>query len=376
MNKNSGESSGADRISSLPRDLLQKILGCLPLHDAVRTSVLSTKWRYKWVVRSELVFDYNINKEILLKTSIYKVLLMHQGEVRKFSLLVPSSNLFSDIDTWILFLSSKNVQELSLAFLTCCRLPSHLFKFQDLKHLELDSCEFNPPPNFKGFRSLVTLNFQFVTFEPMSFQVLLSSSPLLENVSMVCCSEFDSFIIEAPNLKIFKFSSTANSLCFRRTPLLEEIVLGMPFNMSESFTVPEPQLTLHNIKILNFKNLIFSEVEWVAYVLDLINHSPNIERLLITSYAYTSCACTHPLRSQEMTMTHSAMKRLKSVDMTLMWVNKTEMEFLKHVLAYATALEKIYIATSAEIRHRGMKMMEEMKRFPRASPNVEFIYHS
>ncbi|WMV43094.1 hypothetical protein MTR67_036479 [Solanum verrucosum] len=212
MNKKSGESSGADRISSLPRDILQKILGCLPLHDAVRTSVLSTKW-----------------------------------------------------------------------------------------------------------------------------------------------SEFDSFIIEAPNLRIFKFSSTANSLCFRRIPLLEEIVLGMPFNKSESFTVPEPQLTLDNIKILNFKNLIFSQ-----------------------SYAFTSCACacTRPMQSQEMTMTHSAMKQLKSVDMTLMWVNKTEMEFLKHVLAYATALEKIYIATSAEIRHRGMKMMEEMKRFPRASPNVEFIYHS
>ncbi|KAH0645531.1 hypothetical protein KY290_034319 [Solanum tuberosum] len=73
-----------------------------------------------------------------------------------------------------------------------------------------------------------------------------------------------------------------------------------------------------------------------------------------------------------MTMTHSAMKWLKSVDMTLMyWVNKTETEFLKHVLAYATALEKIYIATSADIRHRGMQMMEEMKQFPRASPNMD-----
>ncbi|KAG5592235.1 hypothetical protein H5410_042749 [Solanum commersonii] len=239
MNMSSGGSSGADRISSLPCDLLQKILGWLSLDDAVRTSVLSTKWRYKWVVRSELVFQYNINKELLLKTSIYKVLLMHQGEVHKFSLLYPSSNLFSDIDTWILFLSNKNVQELSLAFLTCFRLPSHLFKFQDLKHLELNSCKFHPPPNFKGFRSLVTFNFQVVTFEPMSFQVLLSSSPLLEHVLMVCCSEFYSFIIEAPNLKIFEFSGRANSLCFRRTPLLEEIVLGMPFNMLEVIIIIE-----------------------------------------------------------------------------------------------------------------------------------------
>lgn len=79
-----------------------------------------------------LVFDYNINKE-LLKTSIYKVLLMHQGVVRKFSLLYPSSNRFSNIETWIVFLSNKNVQELSLAFLICFRLPSHLFKFSGSK---------------------------------------------------------------------------------------------------------------------------------------------------------------------------------------------------------------------------------------------------
>uniref|UniRef100_M1BA53 F-box domain-containing protein n=1 Tax=Solanum tuberosum TaxID=4113 RepID=M1BA53_SOLTU len=46
MNMRSGGSSGADRISSLPCDLLQKILGCLSLDDAVRTSVLSTKWSY------------------------------------------------------------------------------------------------------------------------------------------------------------------------------------------------------------------------------------------------------------------------------------------------------------------------------------------
>ncbi|KAG5580621.1 hypothetical protein H5410_051248, partial [Solanum commersonii] len=190
--KRGERSGGADRTSSLPCDLLQKILGCLPLHDAVRKSVLSTKWRYKWVVRSEVVFNYKSNKKLLLKTSIYKVLLMHQGELCKFSLL-----------------------ELSLSLLRCFRLPSNQFKFQDLKHLELNSCEFYPPPSFKGFHSLVTLNFQFVTFKPIPFQVLLPSSPLLERISMVCYSEFDSFIIEASNLKIFEFSSTTNSLCVR-----------------------------------------------------------------------------------------------------------------------------------------------------------------
>ncbi|XP_069144302.1 uncharacterized protein [Solanum lycopersicum] len=89
------------------------------------------------------------------------------------------------------------------------------------------------------------------------------------------------------------YSGRANSLCFRRTPLLEEVALGMPFNMLESFTVPEPQLTLDNIKILNFKNLIFAKVDWVTYVLDLISRFPNIERLLITSDALETCECMY-----------------------------------------------------------------------------------
>ncbi|KAG5580622.1 hypothetical protein H5410_051249 [Solanum commersonii] len=185
-----------------------------------------------------------------------------------------------------------------LPFVDAFTFSSNLFKSQDLKHLELNSCEFHPPPKFKGFHSLVTLNFQIVTFKPMPFQVLLSSSQLLERVSMVCYSEFDSFIIEAPNLKIFELSSTTNSRCIRRTPLLEEIVLGMSFNMSE----------------------------------------------VITFIGFTR-----------------AIKWLKSMDMNLTRVNKTKMEFLKHVLTYATALEKTYVATSTEIRHRGMKMMEKMK---------------
>ncbi|KAG5580626.1 hypothetical protein H5410_051253, partial [Solanum commersonii] len=167
-----------------------------------------------------------------------------------------------------------------LAFPKCFCLPSHLFKFHDLKHLELNSCKFHPPLNFKD-----------------------------------------------------------------------------------------------HIKILNFKNFMFSEVEWVAYVIDLINRCPKIKRLLITirlifhlltSYAFELCVCarTHLLQSQEMRMTHSAMKRLKRVDVTLMWANKTEMEFLKHVLEFATALEKIYIATFAEIHNRGMKNDGEDEAIP------------
>ncbi|PHT93209.1 hypothetical protein T459_01091 [Capsicum annuum] len=46
-----------DTISNLPCNVLDGILGCLPLKDAVRTSILSKDWRYKWVTRAEIDFS-------------------------------------------------------------------------------------------------------------------------------------------------------------------------------------------------------------------------------------------------------------------------------------------------------------------------------
>lgn len=43
-----------DRISNLPNDVTEKILSRLPLREAVRTIVLSSKWRYKWDMYFEI----------------------------------------------------------------------------------------------------------------------------------------------------------------------------------------------------------------------------------------------------------------------------------------------------------------------------------
>ena len=39
---------GEDRISALPDGVLQHVLGFLPAHDAVQTSVLAGRWRHAW----------------------------------------------------------------------------------------------------------------------------------------------------------------------------------------------------------------------------------------------------------------------------------------------------------------------------------------
>ena len=46
----------SDIISNLPRKITDEILVRLPIREAVRTCVLSTKWRNKWTTIPELVF--------------------------------------------------------------------------------------------------------------------------------------------------------------------------------------------------------------------------------------------------------------------------------------------------------------------------------
>ncbi|XP_055820819.1 F-box/FBD/LRR-repeat protein At1g13570-like isoform X2 [Solanum dulcamara] len=367
----------ADRISSLPYNVLEQILRPLPLRDVIRTSILSREWRYKWVeVCSELVFDANVDNR-LLKTIIYQVLLIHQGPLRKFSLLARNSGLFPDIAHWILFLSKKNVQE----FLLRCpcdsnfHLPSHLFKFHDLRKLELGGCKFYPPPDFKAFTNLVTLNLRYVTFEPTCFQTLVSSSPYLECVTLDCCTPFDNFSVDAPALKFFKISGSTKSICFENTPLLEEIIMGpISIEISKSFAVPKPQVTLHNINQLNFKFVYCNVIQQAAYALHLISNCPNLERLRLMFHMCNSSkhvveCFIHHLRLQ--TKPLSALNQLKRVDVKLMLFSKLEMEFVQYVLLSATALEIICIVTCVKFSQRGMKMMEKMKQ---SSPNVEFIY--
>lgn len=84
-----GSALDPDIISNLPLNVLEHILMCLPIRDAVRTGILSSKWRYKWVSIPELVFDDScvpISSSITARKSKFvtfvdRVLLLHKGPI-------------------------------------------------------------------------------------------------------------------------------------------------------------------------------------------------------------------------------------------------------------------------------------------------------
>ncbi|CAI9278687.1 unnamed protein product [Lactuca saligna] len=93
-----------DRINTLPQDTIEKIPTLLPIQDALRTSVLSKKWRHCWKGMPKLVFDdkylncSSSSKEInkyKFVTTIFHVFLLHNGPILEFSI---SINIDTEID--------------------------------------------------------------------------------------------------------------------------------------------------------------------------------------------------------------------------------------------------------------------------------------
>lgn len=231
-----GDAVGPDFISDLPQSIIESILVQLPIRDAVRTSILSTKWRYKWSSITQLVFDEKcaaywnerggIQKNVV--KFITKLLFLHQGPIHKFQIM--NSNLQScpDIDQWILFLSRNDIKDLVLELGDgdFFRVPSCLFNCKKLTRLELSRCELDPPVGFKGFSCLKSLNLHQVLISPEAIESLISNCPLLENLSL---SYFDclALTICAPNLKYLCLEGEFKDICLVDTPLLVEISVAM-----------------------------------------------------------------------------------------------------------------------------------------------------
>ncbi|CAN7008087.1 unnamed protein product [Brassica oleracea var. botrytis] len=115
--KEAGDSSdGGDSISFLPDVILQSILSSLPTEIAIKTSILSKRWRHVWSDTPCLSFDWIIphgpKGDIINK-------ILDRYTARKMMSFKLSANMRDDIpyiDRWLEFAMSRNVENMSLKF--------------------------------------------------------------------------------------------------------------------------------------------------------------------------------------------------------------------------------------------------------------------
>lgn len=198
-----------DRISRLSNDLLVYILSFLSMYDAVRTGILSSRWRGIWTSIPNLHFCKPSRKkdEDFIKF-LDRSLALHVGsDVRKFCLKLKLNKRYaSHVDRWIGSAVTRNARELRLQFfwydssyaanIRVYTLPSWLFKYDKLVLLDLCLCKVEVP-NRVCFSSLRVLSLTQIDLSNDLIKKLLPGCPLLEDLTIVDCESWDNVCISS-----------------------------------------------------------------------------------------------------------------------------------------------------------------------------------
>ncbi|XP_047319555.1 F-box/FBD/LRR-repeat protein At1g13570-like [Impatiens glandulifera] len=213
-----------DYLSELPSDILSMITDKLDLKDAVKTSILSKRWKYIWINHPDLIFNhlnvFGLDRKKLKKDSVgadsnfvkYVDQTMQQrlkgdDKITSFRVSFVLGEFFSQsIDRWISCVLRKGVETIDLDFLKlypiyipssfkkCYNFPWLLTISEDkgtLKHLRVARCRLQlaPASCSMKFDSLISLQLIKVSINDLQLKEVLEYCPLLENLSLHFCTE-------------------------------------------------------------------------------------------------------------------------------------------------------------------------------------------
>ncbi|XP_052626778.1 F-box/FBD/LRR-repeat protein At1g13570 [Lactuca sativa] len=371
----------SDRISNLPQDIIEKILTFMPIRDALKTSILSKKWRHCWKGMPKLVFDDRLSnvssdmedvKKYKLVITIFHVLLLHRGPILELCICISDEEIFNEIDQIILHLSwSKNIKKFIFEvyqFDEYYKLPSSFFSLQGLEHLFLKYCIIELPSTFNEFSMLKSLKFYEVYITATMLKRFLISCPLLEEFTWVNKIGYDCLDFTGGNKCTFVELFTC-------LPSAQVVNISWFENKDFYAGVMSQKLptSLVYLRILVLQ-VCFHEQDQISSTLCVINSSPNLEKINLRMIRYVAQTCTTLLDPQD----YFGLKldHLKELVITSFHNYASEMEFVKLIMGKSPLLKKtrIKLSTSVSVEEE-VKMLRDLVylQFPRASPEAKLI---
>ncbi|CAL9243412.1 unnamed protein product [Arabidopsis halleri] len=179
-----------DSISQLPEHLISEILFHLSTKDAVRTSVLSTKWRYLWQQVPGLDLDSYAFSNFYKFVSFVDRFLYSNNEscIRKLQLYIGHHHGMCDISSWIDDVARRRIQHIDLSFDISYRLdkipPLRLYICDTLVHLRLFGATL-VDVEFVALPCLKILHLDLVRYlNESTLEKLISGSPVLEDLTI------------------------------------------------------------------------------------------------------------------------------------------------------------------------------------------------
>lgn len=213
------KSKEEDRISSLPDCLLIDILSRLPsTKHAIQTGTLSKRWNHLWTYVPCLVFAFDDDdlfgrqlfnyKRSRFVSFVNKIINQsHQLNLNKFDIELRTrfdSEVQSQVEKWILYAISCNVQELNLKLWIMreedFELDESFFVTSCFTRLKLSGCLFNPIGAI-SWKNLNSLYIQCGTLDEDLIENILSGSPVLETLVLDNCYGYSRLDITSKSVK-------------------------------------------------------------------------------------------------------------------------------------------------------------------------------
>lgn len=245
QNRGDGGTRKVDRITQLPDDTISRILSFLPTKEAVRTSILSKRWKSQWRKTPVLVFDFppQISGDrdpgyadflppcVITEPAevVSNVLSRHDFPmVEKFEIFAYVCDFNQDrFDQNISFAISRCVKELILNFrgprgAPYLKLPQSVFRHALLEKLRTSFCSLLPNVEEEvTWKNLKEFSATYCELQLLGN--ILSGSPALGSLKLESCN-FD-LVIDSKSLRKLMLKNCCPSFIAISCPNLEELYL-------------------------------------------------------------------------------------------------------------------------------------------------------
>ncbi|ESQ40184.1 hypothetical protein EUTSA_v10013441mg [Eutrema salsugineum] len=219
---------GADFISSMPDEVLQHILSFIPTDLAIRTCVLSRRWRHAWSELPCLDFektgpgiDRTLSSYRALKITSFRLRMTHDADA-------------PDIDSWVEFAVSRNVEKLTLIRGT--RYGRATYRFPDLFYLSSSLTKLRVDDFYMIPRCTVSWS---------SLRIL----------TLTCCNLYDDCISnilsgcpKLASLKLHHFAGLLKRLDLSKSPSLRTLEIYRTYLSSGPMEIVAPHI--HYLKLI------------------------------------------------------------------------------------------------------------------------------
>ncbi|KAM7465945.1 hypothetical protein LguiB_013507 [Lonicera macranthoides] len=366
-----------DRISNLPRNLIDGILERMSTRNAARPSILSKKWRYIWSTHPQLVLDYDFffgpdEKNVRWTASEYvkvinKILIVHNGTIEEFNLHIPFAQS-PEMDLWILILSRNGIKDLTLhnTHSQPYKLPCYLFSCTELTSLDLYNFTIPVPPlDFRGFRNLNELFLVKISLSPM-IGSLISTLPVLHGLYFNSCTGLGNLKVMPPKLN---WLDVADSHEFQwqcvkiSNSNLKELFVALckEVEQQKDFDLMVLLSNITEIRRLRLDGFSLKEIKIIAFTVSTFTND-GMQQVLnyVEASGHFDMAVLEKLQTV----------KLKSC------ISKAALQFAKLLLSHSPSLEQMTIDNRSQSinANEQLRISTELMRFPRASTKAELIY--